>query len=252
MGDLATWKITPTASGSIDHVVVSIRSFFDDYTRSTAMNLGKDPGASAEAAAITGFAATQIIGTQLLKEIATVCDSCTNAPSLAQWWGRAAQKSIMASSDGIIRIGDITSSKGGRAVVGHTFSYNVSVSLNAVQSLSNDRIQSAADLASIIATAFQRSILVQQSVRSAATAVAKNGYVDLNGKRQRARSRLTRILTTASCLATGVGSETYAVVHMTNSRPSSTADRQLVGLRTIATRRVVEVTPVPLLYDEKK
>ena len=243
-------------SNTITHVVVTIRSFFDDYTRSTALNLGKDPGASVEAAAITGFAATRIIGTQLLTEIGTVCASCTNARRLAQWWGRAAQQSVMASADGVIFLGDLTSSTGRRAVVGHTFSYNVTVSLNAVQSLSNDRIQSAADLATIIATAFARASLVQQSMRTAAAAVAKNGYVDLNGKRQKAKSRLTRILTSASCFATGVGSETYAVLRMTNTAPPATSPtatpRELVGVRTVSARRVVEVRPVPLPEDGSK
>ena len=202
-----TSQVTPL----VTHVVVTAQLFLDDYTRSTALNLGRDPGASAEAAAIVGFASSRIIATQLQTEISNVCGLCD--PSvLATLYSPAAASAIQLGSDGIIFVGDLTSTIGRKGVVGHTYTYNVSMSLNAVDVMSNSRISSAQDLAIILATAFGRAPLVQASFRAAAKAVLQNGYVDMSGNRKRSTARITRVIAQASAFSAGLANKIYGIV----------------------------------------
>ena len=93
---LSNWGFTPTPSSALDtniHVVVPAQMFLSDTTRAKALTLGRDAGASAEAALVIGFAASQIIGTQLKSEINTICASC-DVSGLASLWSTSASKKI--------------------------------------------------------------------------------------------------------------------------------------------------------------
>jgi len=215
-----TSQVTPL----VTHIVITAQLFLDDYTRSTALNLGRDPGASAEAAAIVGFASSRIIATQLQTEISNVCGTCD--PSvLATLYSPAAASAIQLGSDGIIFIGDLTSTIGRKGVVGHTYTFNVSMSLNAVDVISNSRISSAQDLASILATAFGRAPLVQASFRAAAKAVLQSGYVDMSGNRKRSTARITRVIAQASTFSAGVANKIYGIVQKSAGSSSAMAVR---------------------------
>lgn len=242
--DLVEWGVsfaaTPTA---ITHVIVTVRAILDDYTRSSAMNLGKDPGASSEAAAVLGLASATIIGKQMLSDIGTACESCASAQEMEAFWGLTAQQSIKMDIDGLAFIGDVTSSTGRRGIIGHTYTFNVSLSLNAFVALSNSRIISPADLATMVATAFARPALVESSFRTAAKAVQKYGYLNLNNKRKRSTARITKILASTSVLASGVASKIFGIARVPLNEESEREERNLIGVQQISTRKVVDVTP---------
>ena len=235
--DLLKWgfKLNQAPWTVLTHVVVTAQVFLDDYTRSTAWNLGKDPGASAEASAVVGYAATNIIGQQLLTEIGTACASCDASP-IAQKWNAAASKVISELDDGLVFIGDITSSTNRRGVVGHTFTFNVSISTNAVDVISNGRFSSPLDVAGIVATAFSRPNLVQTAFRAAAGAVLKFGYLDFNSKRKRSTARITSVIKQASVMSTGIASKVYGIVRTpvnTAAAASEANDEQRRNLHVV-------------------
>lgn len=227
---------TAITQNALTHVALTAQILMDDYTKSTALNLGQDPGASGEVAAVVGYAMTQIVGTQLLTEVGSACETCDASPINAMW-SAAASKTIKLAPDGLVFVADVTSSIGKRGVVGHTFTFNVSLSVNAVDIISQGRITSPVDVATIVATALARSTLVQTSIRRAANAVLKNGYLDMSNRRKRSTSRFTRILAASSTIASGVATKVYAVI-----RKPLQANEEVAAMRG---RALVAVGPVP-------
>lgn len=226
---------TTSTQTAMTHVAITAQLLLDDYTKSTALNLGQDPGASGEVAAVIGYAMTQIVGTQLLTEVGSACATCDASP-VNQMWSSAASKNINLGPDGLVFVADLTSSLGKRGVVGHTFTFNVSMSVNAVDIISSGRITSPVDVATIVATALARSTLVQTSIRRAANAVLKNGYLDMSNRRKRSTARFTRILASSSTIASGVATKVYAVI-----RKPLQADEEVASRG----RALVAVEPVP-------